>query len=243
MSLPVLLDPDTIFFPPTQLAMEDPDGLLAVGGDLTPDWILEAYRNGIFPWFNPGEPILWWTPNPRSILRIDNIQLRKSLIKKIRQYARQRNLVIKFDTQFAEVMKACALTPREGQNGTWITQEMLNVYSELNQMGYAHSVEVYLDGDLQGGLYGIQIGKMFFGESMFSWQADTSKIALAFLSKFLKKNGFKMIDTQIETPHLNSMGAELIAREQFEMEILELTHQTFPAKRWAFDESLLTEIL
>lgn len=232
---PFWLDREPVYFPPTQLAMSDPNGLLAIGGDLTAEWLLHAYSIGLFPWFNPGEPILWWTPNPRSVLPIEQIKIRKSLLKKLKQQARSEEFAITLDQDFLGVITACSEVPREGQNGTWITDEMVLAYLKLHQKGYAHSVEVWLGKHLVGGLYGIAIGKMFYGESMFAKQTDASKMALIALAMQLKHWGFTTIDTQVETPHLNSLGAEQIARSKFEKIIHQQTNQDFPNRHWQFE--------
>lgn len=221
-------------FPPTNLALLEPDGLLAVGGALTPEWLLQAYSNGIFPWFNPGEPILWWTPSPRSVLWIDDLKINRSLRKTLQKLEWDDTLTVTLDQNFSEVMQACATVPREGQEGTWISAEMLDAYQSLHQSGHAHSVEVWQDDHLVGGLYGIAIGKMFFGESMFSKVSDSSKIALVALAMQLKAWGFIAIDTQVETPHLMSLGARLIPRIEFEALIQQQMSQTFPPQKWQF---------
>lgn len=236
-AVPFWLDTQPVFFPPSHLAMTEPDGLLAVGGDLTPEWLLMAYSKGIFPWFNPGEPILWWSPNPRSVLFIDEFKISKSLRKTIKKHLKSNLLKVTFDQNFSDVMQACSEVPREGQNGTWITDDMLKAYTSLHNAGHAHSVEVWFDNELVGGLYGVSIGKMFYGESMFSKMTDSSKIALTALAMQLKQWGFKMIDTQVETPHLNSLGAQLISRESFEALINELTQQAFAPGKWTLSEN------
>lgn len=233
---PFWLDREPVHFPPTKLAMTEPDGLLAIGGDLTPEWLLQAYSVGLFPWFNPGEPILWWTPNPRSILPITDLKLKRSLWKRFKQKRKDANFSITLDQNFAGVMQACSEIPREGQAGTWITEEMLMAYQKLHQQGYAHSVEVWQDDNLVGGLYGIAIGKMFYGESMFAKQTDASKMALVTLAMQLKLWGFEIIDTQVETPHLNSLGAQQIQRSAFEAKLHKLTNQNFPAQPWQFEK-------
>jgi leucyl/phenylalanyl-tRNA--protein transferase len=232
MQGPFWLDSSPASFPPTYLASREPDGLLAIGGELSPKWLLKAYYKGIFPWFNPGEPILWWSPNPRSVINVNHINVRKSLKKRTKQYVNQRHLEVKFDHNFMGVMQACSEVPRPGQDGTWITSEMTNAYNHLHKIGHAHSVEVYLDGQLSGGLYGVQIGRMFYGESMFAKVPDTSKIGLACLGFQLKKWGFEIIDCQIETPHLNSMGAFHLDRDQFEQKIAKLCNLDFYPARW-----------
>ncbi|NPA71281.1 MAG: leucyl/phenylalanyl-tRNA--protein transferase [Gammaproteobacteria bacterium] len=232
---PFWLEPTPVLFPPTQLALTEPDGLLAVGGDLTPEWLLHAYQNGIFPWFNPGEPILWWSPTPRSILPLKALKIRRSLRKTLQKIGREQTFTVTLDTDFIQVMQQCADIPRTDQEGTWISDEMLTAYHNLHRQGYAHSVEVWQDGILVGGLYGIAIGKMFFGESMFSKATDSSKVALIALSMQLNAWGFKLIDTQVETPHLNSLGAISVSRTDFESLILEQVSQAFEPRQWQFD--------
>lgn len=231
MQQPFWLDPYPVLFPPTDLALTDPDGLLAVGGDLTPEWLLNAYHKGIFPWFNEGEPILWWTPNPRSVLFIKDLKIRKSLKKTIRK----QHFQITLDQAFEKVMENCAKITRSGQEGTWITEQMFNAYAQLYKKGHAHSVEVWQDNQLVGGLYGVAIGKVFFGESMFAKSADASKVALVALCHQLKQWGFEIIDTQVETEHLRSLGAKLISREHFESILQEDTQKHFPPQKWQFE--------
>ncbi|WP_130537264.1 leucyl/phenylalanyl-tRNA--protein transferase [Thiomicrorhabdus indica] len=233
---PFWLDREPVYFPPTSLAMNEPDGLLAIGGDLTPEWLLHAYSVGLFPWFNPGEPILWWTPNPRSVLPVDAIKIRRSLWKRIKQKMQDPEFKITLDQSFTEVMRNCSEVPRGGQSGTWITNDMLISYQKLHQLGHAHSVEIWQQGELVGGLYGVAIGKMFFGESMFAKHADASKIALVALSMQLQAWGFSMIDTQVETDHLNSMGAVQIPRAEFERDLSGLINQSFENKTWHFTD-------
>ncbi|WP_319557525.1 leucyl/phenylalanyl-tRNA--protein transferase [Thiomicrorhabdus sp.] len=229
-------------FPPTELAATDPDGLLAIGGRLTPDWLLTAYRHGIFPWFNPDEPVLWWSPSPRSVLRISELKVSKNLRKQVVKMQREGRLKVTLDQDFPTVMYHCASIPRNGQNGTWIGKRMYEAYNRLHSMGYAHSVEVYFDDELAGGLYGICIGKMFFGESMFSLQSNASKIALGALSMQLRSWGFEWIDTQVETPHLNSMGANCFERRDFEAILDEFCEQSFPVQKWHFDINWIEEL-
>lgn len=240
---PFWLDQKPVAFPPSNLALEEPDGLLAVGGDLTPEWLLQAYSCGIFPWFNPGEPILWWTPNPRSVLFIEQLKIKRSLRKTIQKLQQSDSISITLDQDFKGVMQACAEMPREGQEGTWITDEMINAYDSLHQSGHAHSVEVWHNGELVGGLYGVAIGKMFFGESMFSKMTDSSKIALVALAMQLKEWGFELIDTQVETPHLNSLGACRISRNQFEDLISQQMRLSFKSQKWQFSIDLYPAVL
>ena len=232
---PFWLDKTPVMFPSTHLAMRDPNGLLAIGGDLTPDWLLNAYSKGIFPWFSADDPILWWTPSPRSVLLIDQLKFRKSLRKNIQKYRQTQQLNVTLDQNFASVMQKCATIKRHDQGGTWITNPMLNAYKTLHKEGHAHSVEVWLNHKLVGGLYGIALGKMFFGESMFSEVTDGSKIALIALAMQLKTWGFKLIDTQVETPHLKSMGATIMSRDDFETQLHLQSKQTFPAQKWCLD--------
>lgn len=237
ITVPFWLDTKPVTFPPSYLALHEPNGLLAVGGDLTPEWLLLAYSKGIFPWFSPGEPIFWWTPNPRSVLFIDQINIRRSLKQTINKHLKQGNFHITFDERFEKVIKACSEIPRSHQDGTWITDEMLSAYLNLHKAGHAHSVEVWKNGQLVGGLYGVAIGKMFYGESMFSTMTDASKMALAALGLQLKQWGFSMIDAQMETDHLNSMGASNIERQEFEALLKQKCQEHFPPKKWKLDAS------
>ncbi len=200
------------------------DGLLAYGGDLSPDRLLLAYKNGIFPWYNSDDPILWWSPDPRSVLYLDEFKLRKSLKKRIKHFE------IRYDTAFVEVMKACGTITRNGQQGSWIIPEMIEGFRVLFEMGYAHSVEAWQDGELVGGLYGVIIGKMFFGESMFSKVRDASKVALAILVEKLKREGFTMIDCQIPSAHLTSLGARDISRKEFSDQLQRSVHDEYTFK-------------
>ncbi len=198
-------------FPPVAHAWDEPNGLLAVGGDLSLQRMVNAYRNGIFPWFGPREPIYWWSPDPRAVLYPAHIRISRSLRKSMRN----KGYVIRFDHHFQAVVRACA-APRSYTDGTWITEDMFAAYSRLYAAGLAHSVEVYTaGGQLVGGLYGVVTGGIFCGESMFSREADTSKIALVALASHLQKWGFALIDCQIANRHLLSMGAENISRAQF----------------------------
>lgn len=198
-----------ILFPSPDLA--DADGLLAVGGDLSPKRLLVAYSMGIFPWYSPGEPILWWSPDPRLVMKPAGIHISKSLLKLIRQQTYQ----IRLDTAFPSVIEACAAAPRKIGNGTWITEEMQKAYIRLHELGFAHSVECWQGNDLVGGLYGISIGRIFCGESMFSRLPNTSKIALIALADLLKIRDFHLIDCQVPTTHLISLGAFEMKRAEF----------------------------
>jgi leucyl/phenylalanyl-tRNA--protein transferase len=197
-------------FPPVKLALTYPNGLLAAGADLSPQRLLDAYRRGIFPWFSEGEPILWWSPDPRMVLVPAEFKLSKSLRKTLRNGRHE----VRFDTAFEQVMRACA-EPRAGQSSTWISQEMISAYGALHRQGYAHSVETWLDGELVGGLYGLAIGRVFYGESMFSRRPDASKIALARLCAHLQEQGCELIDCQMNTAHLSSLGGREIPRHTF----------------------------
>lgn len=207
----ILWLPEEPVFPPLEKARAEPNGLLAAGGDLSPQRILVAYRRGIFPWYAAGEPILWWSPDPRMVLFPEELNISRSLARTLRN----ANYEVRLDTAFGHVIRACAGKPREGQPGTWITREMEQAYRELHRLGNAHSVETWIDGKLAGGLYGIAIGRAFYGESMFSDARDASKIALAHLCAYLKLRGFGIIDCQMETRHLASLGARPIRRRDF----------------------------
>lgn len=201
---------DPTDFPDVRLALTEPDGLLAVGGDLSVERLLAAYRNGIFPWYSEDQPILWWSPDPRAVLFPDKLRISKSLRKKIRQH----EFTIKFDTAFDQVMCACA-EPRATQNGTWISDEMCEAYVRLHRAGHAHSVECWQGDQLVGGLYGVSIGQIFFGESMFSRVTDASKVAFVYLVKHLAAKNYFLIDCQVSSPHLASLGACDIGRSVF----------------------------
>jgi len=217
------LGPDSPF-PPAAAALAEPNGLLAAGGDLSPPRILAAYRRGIFPWFSPGEPILWWSPDPRMVLFPAEIRISRSLARTLRK----GNYQVRLDTAFAKVIAACATTPRPGQAGTWITTGMQAAYRKLHELGHAHSVEVFMDGQLAGGLYGMALGRAFFGESMFALRRDASKIALAHLCAHLQGHGFGIIDCQMETAHLASLGARPIPRRDFLARLDALTADDAP---------------
>jgi leucyl/phenylalanyl-tRNA--protein transferase len=207
-----LLDPDNpeAPFPSPHQAETDPDGLLAVGGDLTPQRLINAYRHGIFPWYSEDQPILWWSPNPRTVLFPEKLKISRSLRKSLRN----RPYRVTFDQAFGDVIEACR-APRKDDGGTWITDAMKTAYLRLHQLGYGHSVEVWHDSELLGGLYGVAIGQVFFGESMFSRESDASKIALVHLADHLMERGYRLIDCQVHSDHLISLGAEEIPRSQF----------------------------
>jgi len=214
-------------FPPLEAALKRPNGLLAAGGDLSPERLLDAYRHGIFPWFSEGEPILWWSPDPRMVLVPGELRVTRSLAKTLRN----REYEVRLDTAFAGVVAGCA-APRPDQPGTWITPEMRAAYHRLHSLGYAHSVETWIDGALAGGLYGVAIGRMFYGESMFSRSRDASKIAFVHLVAFLAERGFGMIDCQMHTAHLESLGACEIPRADFARRLAELVDYGEPLGRW-----------
>jgi leucyl/phenylalanyl-tRNA--protein transferase len=210
--VPVYALTDALVFPPPSHAE---DGLLAVGGDLSPERLLLAYRSGIFPWYEEGLPILWHSPDPRAVFVLDRIHVGRSL----RKVLNRGGYDVRFDTAFVDVIRACKDIEREGQRGTWITDEMEDAYVELHRRGFAHSVEVVSDGELVGGLYGVSIGKVFFGESMFSHASDASKVALVRLAEKLRGWGFAILDAQVVTPHTEALGVEEWPRDEF-LEVL-----------------------
>jgi leucyl/phenylalanyl-tRNA--protein transferase len=223
------LDPESPF-PPLETALARPNGLLAVGGDLSPSRLIDAYRRGIFPWFNEGEPILWWSPDPRMVLFPQELKISRSLRKTLKR----GNYEIRADSAFKQVMEACA-APRGDQAGTWIHAEMIAAYEKLHEMGMAHSMETWIEGELVGGLYGVGQGKMFFGESMFFRASDASKIAFVHLVTQLQRWGFEMIDCQMKTEHLASLGAREISRKEFRQKLKELVHYPERGKKWCLD--------
>jgi leucyl/phenylalanyl-tRNA--protein transferase len=214
-------------FPPLATAQKEPNGLLAVGGDLSPRRLLDAYRRGIFPWYSEGDPILWWSPDPRMVLFPTELRVTRSLAKTLRNKAHE----VRFDTAFDAVMRGCA-APRPGQGGTWIGPEMRTAYRKLHDLGYAHSAETWIDGELAGGLYGVAIGGAFFGESMFSRARDASKIALVGLVRRLAAEGFGIIDCQMHTAHLESLGAREIPRAEFARRVKDLVDYPRTPGRW-----------
>lgn len=218
-------------FPPLARALKEPNGLLAAGGDLSPTRILAAYRRGIFPWFAAGDPILWWSPDPRMVLVPAELKISRSLARTLRN----ADYEMRLDTAFEEVIHACATAPRDGQAGTWITPEMETAYTELHRLGHAHSVETWVGGQLAGGLYGIAIGHAFFGESMFASARDASKIALAHLCAHLRRREFGIIDCQMETTHLATLGARPAPRSDFVARIECLCREDAGPGRWPAD--------
>jgi len=217
-------------FPDPNNANED--GIVAWGGDLSPSRLYRAYQNGIFPWYGAGEPILWWSPNPRLIMELDDFKLSRSLKKSMKKFE------YKFDTNFLEVINKCGSTPREGQNGTWIQADIIEAYEALHAMGIVHSIESYQNGRLVGGLYGIVVGKLFCGESMFAHVSDASKSAYAVLIKHLKYWGYEFIDCQVPTNHLKSLGAKEVSREEFLHKLKKANIGTID-HYWEIDKSLL----
>jgi len=199
---------DYVDFPNPELAQE---GLLCMGGDLGIPILISAYRQGIFPWFNEDEPILWWSPDPRCVVKPGEVKISKSM----RQFLKRHNYTIKIDNDFETTIKKCQSTPRKGEDGTWITADIINAYCQLFNLGIAHSFEVYENDEMIGGLYGVSMGKMFFGESMFSEKSNSSKLAFIFLSEFLKHEKFSLIDCQVPNPHLLSMGCVEMDRKEF----------------------------
>jgi leucyl/phenylalanyl-tRNA---protein transferase len=221
-------------FPPVELALTDPNGLLAAGADLSPSRLLDAYRRGIFPWFSDGDPPLWWSPDPRMVLFLDELHVARSL----RRVVRSGRFSVTFDHAFADVMGGCA-EPRAHESGTWITASMVDAYAKLAALGYAHSVESWADGELAGGLYGVAIGRMFFGESMFARRTDASKVALVVLARQLQRWGFRLIDCQMSTSHLASFGAREVPRARFVRDVSGLVRLA-PAKApWVPDADLV----
>jgi leucyl/phenylalanyl-tRNA--protein transferase len=220
----------------------DAPGLLAAGGELTPARLTEAYSRGIFPWFSDGQPILWWSPDPRMVLLTDEFRLTRSLRKTLVKFAADPRCEIRIDSAFPRVIAACAGTKRNGQDGTWIVPEMIDAYVAWHRQGTAHSVETWIDGELAGGLYGIGLAHMVFGESMFAHRTDASKIALAALVCFCRAHGVPMIDCQQHTAHLASMGARTLSRAEFETR-LTLSLGAPPIPDWSYDLSMWRHLL
>lgn len=227
------LEPDDPF-PPLETALKSPNGLLAAGADLSPGRLLAAYRRGIFPWYMEGEPLLWWSPDPRMVLIPSELKISRSLAKTLRN----RDYEVRFDSDFDGVVQGCATRgaddARPGANGpgTWITADMRAAYRNLHELGYAHSVETWIDGKLAGGLYGVALGRMFYGESMFTRMRDASKIAMVHLVRRLERQGYGMIDCQMHTPHLASLGACAIERDKFSLRLRELVDYAVPPAKW-----------
>ena len=239
MSAPYWLNPyDPADFPDVALALREPDGLLAVGGDLSVQRLLAAYRRGIFPWYSGDQPILWWSPDPRSVLFPDKLHVSRSLRKTLRK----QQFKITLDLAFTEVIRACS-QPRVGEPGTWITDEMQAAYIRLHQAGHAHSVECWQDDKLVGGLYGVAIGKVFFGESMFSRATDASKVAFVHLVRQLQRWQFGLIDCQIQTAHLDQFGAELLPRPEFIEQVTQLCMLGNAPGQWTMEADLVTDVI
>lgn len=218
-------------FPPVTEALTSPNGLLCAGGDLSPERILDAYSHGIFPWFSEGDPILWWSPDPRMVLFPEELKVSRSLRKTVDRGPYET----RFDTAFRRVIEECS-APRDGQSGTWIVPEMVEAYTRLHRLGFAHSVESWKDGELVGGLYGIALGDVFFGESMFSRASDASKVALVRLVERLRARGCRMIDCQQATAHLASLGAREIPRSAFAQRVQESIQYPLTGQRWTPDD-------
>ncbi|HEV8318489.1 MAG TPA: leucyl/phenylalanyl-tRNA--protein transferase [Vicinamibacterales bacterium] len=223
-------------FPPVEAALKDPNGLLAAGGDLSPERLLDAYARGIFPWSGADEPMLWWSPDPRMVLFVHELHVSRSLRRRLRG-----GFTVTADAAFRAVVEACA-APRSDANGTWITTEVVEAYSELSRLGHAHSIETWIDGELAGGLYGVAIGRMFYGESMFARRPDASKIALAHLVRQLERWGFEMIDCQMSTNHLASLGAREIHRRDFLDRMRSLTALAAIPGPWTLDADLIATL-
>lgn len=235
------LDP----LPDTRLALppdSDAPGLLAAGGELTTARLTEAYSHGVFPWYSEGQPILWWSPDPRMVLRTDEFKVSRSLRKTLRRFiAEHPRCEVRIDSAFRRVITACAGTPREGQAGTWIVPEMVDAYCAWHAQGTVHSFETWVDGQLVGGLYGVNLGRMFFGESMFSHRTDASKIAAAALVAFCRANGIGLIDCQQRTEHLASLGAREIPRSEFEAWIAPRVREPSIGD-WTYDPRIWAEL-
>jgi leucyl/phenylalanyl-tRNA---protein transferase len=228
-SMPLYMLSDELVFPPVHLAMEE--GLLAVGGDLSPERLLLAYKKGIFPWFADDDPILWWSPDPRLVLFLDELRISRSLARTLRQEKFQ----VTMDTNFHGVIKACAEIRGKNRDGTWITKEMMAAYIQLHEIGYAHAVEIWYDRQLVGGLYGVSLGRCFFGESMFSMMSDASKVALVHLRDYLRTKDFHFIDCQMPTAHLQRLGARKISRKRFQRLLVQALEYPTITGRWSLD--------
>ena len=227
------LDSEQPWFPPLNEALEEPDGLLAAGGDLSPAWLLSAYGRGVFPWYEAGQPILWWSPDPRLVLFPDKIRVSRSLKKFLRKHPYRLTM----DTNFSAVIENCGRS-RARSSGTWITDEMRAAYQLLHQLGHAHSLEVWADSALVGGLYGVSLGKVFFGESMFSLEPNTSKLALVALARHLQHWGFRLIDCQVASQHLISLGAETVERDQFATWVSQYGNLEDDDHQWQIDQAI-----
>ncbi len=229
--------PRELWFPDPAIA--DPSGLLGVGGDLSPERLLLAYRSGIFPWYSHDQPILWWSPDPRMVLESAHLQVPRSLAKRIRQ----QPYTITLDRAFSQVLAGCASAPRPGQDGTWLTPEMQAAYLKLHQLGFAHSCEAWRDGELVGGLYGVAVGHLYCGESMFARANDASKIAFVWLTQQLRDWGFPVIDCQVHTKHLDRFGATEIPRRDYLTHVARLSALPRTAAQWSFDAGFVPDPL
>lgn len=226
--MPVFRIGEELLFPNPELA--DEEGLLGVGGDLSPKRLLLAYQHGIFPWYNDDQPILWWAPDPRCVLYPERLKVSKSM----HQVLRKKPFYITFDEDFEAVMRACKTIPRKEQEGTWIDEDMVQAYKELHELGLAHSVEVWQEKKLVGGLYGVSLGQCFFGESMFSKVSNASKYGFIHLVRWLQQRQFRIIDCQIHNHHLESLGAEMISRTHFLQELDQFARQDTRQGKWTF---------
>lgn len=238
------LDDESVPLPPTSAALgpgSPAPGLLAVGGRLTPKRLGEAYSKGAFPWFSDGQPPLWWAPDPRMVLPVAEFRLSRSLRKTLRRFVADPACAVRIDTAFDAVIAACARVPRAGQDGTWIVPEMISAYSDWHAEGAVHSVECWIGGELAGGLYGVGLGRMFFGESMFARRTDASKIALCALVAFCRAHGIDWIDCQQNTTHLASFGAREVPRAEFERH-LALTLGAPPVRDWSYHASYWSQL-
>lgn len=225
-------------FPPTDTALKEPNGLLAAGGDLSAERLVDAYSKGIFPWYSEDEPILWWSPDPRTVFFVDTFKPSKSLVR----FFKQSDLRVTLNHDFAQTVSACA-EPRIEQSGTWITEDIINAYIKLHQLGLAHSVEVWQKDQLVGGIYGVSIGKLFCGESMFSRISNGSKLALSCLIGYLKQSNFPLIDCQVANPHLASLGAESLSRRDYLEFVCSASAQKNPQTIWYPKELNAFELL
>jgi leucyl/phenylalanyl-tRNA---protein transferase len=232
--MPVFRLSDQIVFPPPELSRED--GLLAVGGDLSIKRLVLAYKRGIFPWYDGGNPVLWWSPDPRLVLYPNELHVSRSLMKTLQQ----KRFSVTLDQAFSQVILACADMPRENQPGTWITGDMIDAYCRLHAAGLAHSVEVWKNGELAGGLYGVSLGQCFFGESMFAQENNASKVGLVALVNQLQKWSFSLIDCQVTTQHLVRLGAREISRKQFLVELKRAMRSPTRKGKWEIRDSEIT---
>jgi leucyl/phenylalanyl-tRNA---protein transferase len=220
-------------FPPVERALEEPNGLLAAGADLSVRRLVQAYENGIFPWYSDGQPLLWWSPDPRMVLLPGELDIPRSLRKRLARH----DYEVTADTAFEEVIRGCA-EPRRGHDGTWITEEMISAYVRLHRAGHAHSVETWIGGRLAGGLYGVALGRMYYGESMFTRVPDASKIALVHLVRQLERSSFGMIDCQMATAHLARFGAREIPRAEFMRKLRQCIKRAPVAGKWTLQDDL-----